>query len=288
MSSPLLVRQDWLDPLIQTALKEDVGAKDITTSALIPKDLTIKAAIEFKQKGVLCGIEVAEHVFRIVDEKLRFLPVAKDGEWIEEKREIAYIEGHAASILVAERTALNFLSHLSGIATLTKSFADKIKNTQAKIYDTRKTTPGLRVLEKYAVATGGGNNHRMGLFDQALIKDNHLRILRKTDLVSIVDKVKQAALKKTIIGIEVKNLAELKEALKSKADYILLDNMTPESVREATNLRKRTGAKIPFEVSGGICLENVLDYAQTGVERISAGCLTHEPPSIDTSLEIVG
>lgn len=275
-------------PIIQAALKEDVGVKDITTLSLIPRGMITKAEIEFKEKGVLCGLEIAERVFRLVDENLRFLPVAKDGEVIEKKREIAYIEGSAASILIAERTALNFLSHLSGIATVTKSFVDKVKNTPAKILDTRKTTPGLRTLEKYAVAVGGGQNHRVGLFDEALIKDNHLRILQKDSLISIVEKVRKSNLKKTVIGVEVKNLAELKEALKTSANYILLDNMTPETVREAMNLRRRAESKIPFEVSGGINLENVRDYAQTGVERISIGCLTHEPPSIDLSLEIVG
>src|SRR3989338_4061479 len=187
-----MLKTNWIDPIVKTALREDVGSKDITTSSVIPKNLSIKADIEFKQKGVLCGIEIAERVFRLVDENLRFLPVAKDGEVIEKKREIAYIEGSAASILIAERTALNFLSHLSGIATVTKAFVEKVKGTQARILDTRKTTPGLRMLEKYAVATGGGQNHRVGLFDEALIKDNHLRILQKDSLISIVEKVRKS------------------------------------------------------------------------------------------------
>ena len=283
-----MLKTNWIDPIVKTALREDVGSKDITTSSIIPKNLSIKADIEFKQKGVLCGIEIAERVFRLVDENLRFLPVAKDGEWIEKGREVAYIEGAASSILIAERTALNFLSHLSGVATITKAFVDQVKGTPAKILDTRKTTPGLRVLEKYAVATGGGTNHRFGLYDQVLIKDNHLRILRKTPLVDIVATAKKSTLKKTVIGIEVKNLLELKEALKSKADYILLDNMSVESVREAFLLRKKLGGKIELEVSGGVTLENVKDYAQIGVERISVGLLTHASPSIDVSLDIVG
>ncbi len=283
-----MLKTNWIDPIVKIALREDVGSKDITTSSIIPKNLSIKADIEFKQKGVLCGIEIAERVFRLVDENLRFLPVAKDGEWIEKGREVAYIEGSASSILIAERTALNFLSHLSGVATITKAFVDQVKGTPAKILDTRKTTPGLRVLEKYAVATGGGTNHRFGLYDQVLIKDNHLRILRKTPLVDIVATAKKSTLKKTVVGIEVKNLLELKEALKSKADYILLDNMSVESVREAFLLRKKLGGKIELEVSGGITLDNVKDYAQIGVERISVGLLTHASPSIDVSLDIVG
>ncbi len=276
------------DLLIKAALKEDVGSKDITTSAIIPKQLKIKADIQFKEPGVLCGIEIAERTFRLLDENLRFLPTAKDGEWIEKNREVAYIEGPAASVLAGERTALNFLGFLSGIATQTRAFVDKVKGTNAKILDTRKTTPTLRALEKYAVLTGGGVNHRQGLYDEALIKDNHLRILRKQPLEQIVAVVKQSVLKKTVVGIEVKNLAELKEALKTKADYILLDNMTPETVREAVNLRKRMESGIAFEVSGGLRLDNVHDYAQIGVERISVGSLTHSAPSIDVSLDIVG
>ncbi len=283
-----MLKTSLIDPIVKTALREDIGSKDITSFPIIPKNLTIKADIEFKEKGVLCGIDIAERVFRLTDENLRFLPVAKDGEVIEKGREIAYLEGSGASILMGERTALNFLSHLSGVATLTRAFVDKVKGTQAKILDTRKTTPGLRVFEKYAVFSGGGTNHRFGLYDQALIKDNHLRILRKEPLVQIVSKVKRAVLKKTTVGIEVKNLAELKEAFKADADYILLDNMSVEIVREAVNLRKRTGCKTELEVSGGIRLENVLDYAQTGVERISVGCLTHGAPAIDISLDIVG
>ena len=283
-----MLKTNWIDPIVKTALREDVGSKDITTSSIIPKNLSIKADIEFKQKGVLCGLEIAERVFRLVDENLRFLPVAKDGEGIEKGREGAYIEGSASSILIPQPPPLNFLSHLSGVATITKAFVDQVKGTPAKILDTRKTTPGLRVLEKYAVATGGGTNHRFGLYDQVLIKDNHLRILRKTPLVDIVATAKKSTLKRTVVGIEVKNLLELKEALKSKADYILLDNMSVENVREAFLLRKKTGSKIELEVSGGITLDNVKDYAQVGVERISVGLLTHASPSIDVSLDIVG
>ncbi len=277
-----------IDPIVKQAIREDVGSKDITTSSIIPKDRHIKADIEFKEAGILCGLQIAERVFRLVDEDLRFLPVARDGERIEKNREVAYIEGSAASILIAERAALNFLSHLSGVATRTREFVEKVKNTQANILDTRKTTPGLRLFEKYAVARGGGLNHRMGLYDQALIKDNHLRILRKESIGSVVSRLKESVLKRALVGVEVKNLMELKEALKTPVDYILLDNMSVESVREAVNLRRRTGGKILFEASGSITLDNVLDYAQTGVERISVGALTHHAPSIDVALDIVG
>ena len=283
-----MLKSILIDSLVKIALKEDVGANDITTSAIIPKNLAIKADIEFKQAGVVCGIEIAERVFRLVDENLRFLPVAKDGEWAEKGREIAYIEGLGASVLIAERAALNFISHLSGIATKTKEFVDKIKGTNAKIMDTRKTTPGLRVFEKYAVTVGGGTNHRFGLYDQVLIKDNHLRVLRNELLLDIIARAKQAVLKKTIVGVEVKNVVEFKEAMKSKADYILLDNMSVEAVREAVAHKKKIGSKINLEVSGGVNLNNVREYAQTGVERISVGALTHTAPSIDIALDIVG
>ncbi|MBI4353195.1 MAG: carboxylating nicotinate-nucleotide diphosphorylase [Candidatus Omnitrophica bacterium] len=283
-----MLKPSLIDPIVKIALKEDIGSKDITSSAVLPAQLTVKAAIIFKQKAVLCGVEVAERAFRLIDENLRFLPVAKDGERIESGREAAYIEGRAVSILAAERTALNFISRLSGVATKTGEFVDKIKHTAAKIMDTRKTTPGLRRLEKYAVITGGGVNHRLGLYDQVLIKDNHLRILRKTPLVDITERARRGVLKHTVIGIEVKNLMEFKEALKSRVDYILLDNMPVETVREAVALRQKAGVKVPLEVSGGINLENVTAYAELGVDRISVGALTHGATSIDVALDIVG
>ncbi|MBI3315453.1 MAG: carboxylating nicotinate-nucleotide diphosphorylase [Candidatus Omnitrophica bacterium] len=283
-----MLKPSVIDPIVKAALREDIGARDVTSSAALPRSLITKAAIQVNEKAVLCGLEIAERVFRLVDEDLRFLPVAKDGESVERGREIAYIEGSAQSLLMAERTALNFLSHLSGIATQTRAFVDKVRSTKVKIMDTRKTTPGLRALEKYAVLTGGGANHRFGLYDQALIKDNHLRVLRKRPLGEIVTQVKRSVLKKTLVGVEVKNLAELKEALQSAADYILLDNMTPEMVREAVNLKKRLGKGPAFEVSGGVDLDNVLDYASIGVERISIGALTHTFRAINLSLDIVG
>ncbi len=279
---------DVVDLIVKLALREDVGRKDLTSSALFPESKHIRAEIEAKQDGVLCGIEVAERVFRHVDENLRFLPVAKDGETLEPGREVAYIEGSALSILVAERTALNFLGHLSGVATLARRFADKVKGTKAVILDTRKTLPNMRLLEKYAVATGGGTNHRAGLYDQVLIKDNHLRILKDQSIPFLVETVRETVLKKTLVGIEVKNLKELAEALKTPVTYILLDNMDVETVREAVRLRDKAKSKIQLEVSGGISLDTVRAYADSGVERISVGALTHSAPWLDISLDIVG
>ena len=283
-----MLRAEVIDLIVKLALREDVGRKDITTSGIIPRAKHIHAEIEAREPGVLFGIEVAEKVFRAVDENLRFLPVAVDGEILEKGRAIAYIDGSAASILIAERTALNFLGHLSGIATHTSRFLDKVRGTGVKILDTRKTTPNLRLLEKWAVAAGGGANHRMGLYDQVLIKDNHLLVLKEMSITAILSEVRQTTLKNTVIGIEVKNLKELAEALKGKPNYILLDNMKPALVKEAVALRQKLQATVPFEVSGGVTLDNVREYAETGVERISVGELTHSAPWLDISLDITG
>ena len=283
-----MIRTNVIDLIVKLALREDVGSRDVTVSSIIPKNTHVKAEIEAQSTGIVCGVEIAEMVFRYVDENLRFLPVLKDGDSMEPGQEIAYIEGSAASVLIAERTALNFISHLSGISTLTRQFVEKVKGTSAKILDTRKTTPNLRVLEKYAVKTGGGTNHRAGLYDQILIKDNHLKILRNEKIVDIVARAKRSAMKNMPVGIEVKNMKELTEALKSQASYILLDNMKPEMVKECMVVRAQAQNKIPFEVSGGITLQNVRSYADLGVERISIGALTHTAPSLDVSLDIVG
>jgi nicotinate-nucleotide pyrophosphorylase (carboxylating) len=282
-----MLRIEVVDLIVKFALREDVGRKDLTSSALFSESHTIRAEIVAKEAGVLCGIGVAERVFRHVDEDLRFLPAAKDGEILEPDREIAYIEGSAASILAAERTALNFLGHLSGIATFTRHFVDKVRGTKAVILDTRKTTPNLRLLEKEAVAAGGGANHRFGLYDQVLIKDNHLRVLKDRSIPVIVETVREAVQKKTVVGLEVKNLKELAEALKTPVSYILLDNMSVETVREAVKMREKAKSKVPFEVSGGVWIDNVREYAETGVERISIGALTHSAPWLDVSLDIV-
>lgn len=274
--------------LIKEALKEDIGRRDLTSDSLIPTKSISKADCLFKQDGVLAGIEVAEQVFRHVDPEVRFLPVAKDGEKIEAGREVFYAEGSSRSILAAERVTLNFLSRLSGIATLTRSFVDKVSGYQAKIMDTRKTMPGYRVLERYAVRMGGGVNHRQGLFDQILIKDNHLKVMKDTPLLTLVKRARLGALKNTVIGVEVKTRQELKEALATTCQYILLDNMNVEQVAEAVKLRNEKKSPHILEVSGNVTIDNAADYAKTGVDRISVGRLTHSVPAIDISLEIVG
>jgi len=272
--------------IVRDALREDIGRGDITSRSTVSKNTQAKARIVFKQAGVACGLPVVKEVFKAVDAKLRVKLRAKEGSSVKRGRVVAVIEGPARSLLAAERTALNFLGRLSGIATLTRQFADKVKGAKAKIYDTRKTTPLLRELEKYAVRIGGGVNHRMGLWDQVLIKENHQAVASSQLLA---DSLKRLG-KRMKIEIEVRNLRELKDALKAKPDIILLDNMSVAQVKKAVELRRRftlhASRFTALEVSGGITLKNVRKYAKTGIERISVGALTHSAPAIDVSMKI--
>ena len=282
-----MIEQDpELEAILRAALKEDIGAKDLTAQ-LVPPGASAKADITFNEPGVLCGIQIVEKIFRMIDENLRFLPAAKDGDAIEPERVICYIEGPCRSILSAERVALNFLGYLSGIATLTNAFVKHAEGTRARILDTRKTTPTLRKLERYAVRTGGGQNHRFGLFDGVLIKDNHLASLKGFKFPEILKRARAVATRNASIGLEVTSIGQLKEALNCGFDYILLDNFPLERVKEAVELRKKVISSVEFEVSGGVKLDNVRDYARTGVERISIGALTHSARSIDVSLNLI-
>lgn len=268
-----------LKKFITQVLEEDLGSGDVTTATLISSEAQVTANIIAKQPMVLAGLDVAKKVFEYLDSDVEWNPKKKDGEMLKNGEVIAIAEGSARAILKGERVALNFLQRLSGIATLTRQFVDKVEGTKARILDTRKTTPGLRSLEKYAVQMGGGNNHRLGLFDRYLIKDNHIAA------VGSVSKAIEAVLsdKKNglLMEVEVKNFEELKEALKYPIDIILLDNFSVSQVKEALTLKK---GKIKFEASGGITLNNVLDYAKTGVDFISIGALTHSAPAVDISL----
>lgn len=265
--------------IIQQALKEDIGKGDITTDMLISPDLKIEAVIIAKEKGVIAGLAVAKEVFKAVDKKIIFKPNTKDAKMVFPSQAVAYIKGRARSILSAERTALNFLSHLSGIATLTGKFSDKVRPYKVKIFDTRKTLPGLRQLQKYAVRSGGGFNHRFSLDDMVLIKDNHIKAMQGCLSLPKVSKGCK-------IEIEVNNLKEFKDALKIKPDIIMLDNMKLDDIKKAVKLKK--GKKPILEVSGGINLKNVSAIARTGIDRISVGALTHSAPALDFSLEIHG
>ncbi|MDD5073085.1 MAG: carboxylating nicotinate-nucleotide diphosphorylase [Candidatus Omnitrophica bacterium] len=272
--------------MIRRSLDEDAADRDITSAALFQKPKTAQAAIISGEEGVLCGITIAMAVFVMRNSGIKFMPLAMDGEPIRPEQQIAYIEGDAKAILSAERTALNFLSRLSGISTLTAEFVEAVRPYRTKIMDTRKTTPGLRILEKYAVKTGGGTNHRIGLHDQVLIKDNHLAAAGYNwDAVSRA--VRSCQRKKIKAEIEVQDLKQFNEALKINPDIIMLDNMDLKEIKSAVALRDKYRHGLRLEVSGGVNLKNVKKIASTGVEMISIGALTHSVKAIDFSLEIV-
>jgi len=267
-------------PLIRAALAEDIGPGDVTTQAVIPKGREGKAVIVAKAYGVLAGLPIAEEVFREVAPQTSFEPLAQDGEPVAPGDVVAKVSGPLRGILTAERVALNFLCRLSGIATLTAKFVDAVAPYRAVILDTRKTTPGWRVLEKYAVRAGGGHNHRLGLYDMVLIKDNH--ILACGSITEAVRRVREAGVALPI-EVEVKTLEELEEALSLGVDRILLDNMDIPTLREAV---RRAAGRVPLEASGGVSLETVTEVAATGVDYISVGAITHSAPSLDLSLEL--
>ncbi len=269
-------------PIIMSALKEDMGTGDITGAVVLEKDINVTASIIAEGPCILCGVDVVKWVFNTLDERMIFNPLHKDGDRLKKNKRVASLKGSARNILTGERSALNFLARLSGISTLTGSFVEKLKGSKASIFDTRKTIPGLRELEKYAVKIGGGFNHRMGLWDQVLIKDNHLA------LCSMKDAIKKAKARHyKDIEVEVDDLNNFKVALEAGADIIMLDNMKIEDLRKAVKLnKKKKGSRPLLEYSGGVRLEDVTKIAKTGVDRISVGFLTHSAPSIDFSLEI--
>jgi len=278
--------------VVRVALKEDVGKEDITTNLIIPKGKKAKGIIRTaKEKGIIAGLPVAELVLKTVNKKVKFKAKVKEGERVKKGQIIAEISGDARSILIVERPALNFLQRLSGIATLTNRFVEKVKSHKVKIFDTRKTTPGLRYLEKYAVRCGGGYNHRMGLWDMVLIKDNHLRLQASgLRLQALVKKLRKRIPKRMEMEVEAKNLREVREALKARVDIIMLDNMDLKTMRKAVKLCRGSqvaGRRSPIiEASGGITLRNVTKIARTGVNRISIGALTHSAQALDISLDI--
>ncbi len=266
--------------LIEMALAEDIGPGDATSEAVLPDDLCLRGRIVVKARGVIAGLPIAGAVFARVDPSLRFVSLRSDGDRVAPGDVVAEVTGPARGMLSAERTALNFLQHLSGIATLTRAFVDAVAGTRAVILDTRKTHPGYRLLEKYAVRVGGGRNHRMGLYDMVLIKDNHIEAAG-----SITTAVRRAreAHPDLPIEVEVKDLDELREALEADVDRIMLDNFDLEAMREAVRL---TAGRVPLEASGGITLERVAAVAATGVDFISVGALTHSARALDLSMEV--
>ncbi len=277
-----------LDQLIDLALREDIGDGDITTRASVDPNLIGEAEILFRSGGPLAGQSIARRVFKTVDEKLRYAPMFEDGSIIEAGSVIATISGSLASILTAERTALNFIMRLSGIASLTRKFVDRVDGTNVKILDTRKTTPGMRHAEKYAVVCGGGYNHRKGLYDMIMIKDNHIRaagslpaaVKRCTDYR---DQIKSDIK----IEVEASSQIELEQALESGAKWIMLDNMNVEQIRDSVKKIRAFSKDIKIEISGGVNLDTVRQFAECGVDYISVGALTHSAPASDFSLNIV-
>ncbi|MFH1202083.1 MAG: carboxylating nicotinate-nucleotide diphosphorylase [Candidatus Omnitrophota bacterium] len=281
-----------INPLVKLGICEDIGRRDLTTEVLVPKANKLSAQLFAKEDLILCGLKISRLFFKALDKNIIFRPLVKDGSFVKKGKVIAVICGSARCILTAERSALNILTHLSGIATLTNKYVKKIKPYKAKIMDTRKTLPGLRLLEKYAVSCGGGKNHRFGLYDQILIKENHLHVIGGyKNLRKITKGNLKRIFKKNKVELEVRNLKEFIQALELNPDIIMLDNMKAADIRKAINLRDvpRGKSRYPWpqlEASGRINLKNIKKIAATGIEMISIGALTHSAPAVDISLEI--
>lgn len=272
----------WLDDLIKRALKEDIGHGDITTDSLVSQDHQSCGEFTAKADGVLAGVEVCSAVFACLDKSVFFEALKQDGDLVTKGDVIARVRGNTRTLLTGERLALNFVQRLSGIATLTYRMAEIIKPYPAVLVDTRKTTPGLRFLEKYAVKVGGGKNHRFGLYDGVMIKDNHIKAAG--GIKPAVEKIRSQIPHTIKIEVEVETLNQLEEALEAGADIIMLDNMSIDLMQKAVQMAK---GKALLEASGGINEENILSVAQTGVDFISSGALTHSAVSLDISFNLI-
>lgn len=267
---------------IKRALEEDIGTGDVTTDSVVPAGATLRGRIIAKQDGIVAGLDVANEVLRVLNVEITFDARVEDGSRVTQGAVLAEVTGDARALLTGERTALNFLGRMSGIATLTRRFVDAVAGTNATILDTRKTAPGLRMLDKLAVQLGGGENHRTGLFDMVLIKDNHIDFAGS--ITGAVERVRASGTRLPI-EVETRTLEDVREALDLGVERILLDNMRPETMREAVEL---VNGRAKLEASGNVTLENVLEVARTGVDYISVGALTHSPRVFDVSLEWVG
>jgi len=267
---------------VEEALKEDIGITgDITSNLILDDSNRSEFEIKSRQKGVISGLYLAETAFRLIDENIAFEKFKEEGDEVEVDDILVRIRGNSISILTAERTALNFLSHMSGIASATSLMAKKIKNTNTKIMCTRKTTPNLRIFEKFAVLSGGGKNHRFGLFDGILIKDNHIAL--SGSIKEAIKKAKNSSDKSIKVEVEVDNIDQFQEALENNPDIILLDNFNTSELKKAVEINND---KVLLEASGSVNIENVLDIAMTGVDFISSGWLTHSSPSLDFGLDL--
>ena len=280
---PLRLTHDHIDELLHRALAEDIGAGDVTTQALVPAHQLGVAGARAKQAGVLAGSAIAARVFSLLDGAVDATSLLADGELLTPGTTFLQVEGSLQAILTGERVALNILRHLSGIATLTRAFVQAVEGTNARIIDTRKTTPGLRLFEKYAVRVGGGHNHRIGLFDGVLIKDNHIAACGS--VTAAVERARTSVHHLLKIQIEAESLEQVAEALEAGVDGILLDDMSPEMMATAVEMAQ---GRAFTEASGGITLESVRDAARTGVDLISVGMLTHSAAALDISLDIEG
>ncbi len=294
---------EYVQRLVQTALEEDIGAGDATVLATIPARATGTARIIVREDLVCAGLPMAEKVFRALDPEMKMEQRVQDGELVSKGTVLLHLHGKARAILTGERTALNFLGRLCGIATTVQHFVEKIQGTRAKIRDTRKTTPGLRLLEKYAVRKGGGTNHRIGLYDAILLKENHIALAGgvkqaldqahsyaalhyKPDALTAYEEAVPSRASDTVlpIQIEVRDERELREALSAGAEAVLLDNMTPAEAKQCVELAHELRPDCVAEISGGITLENVRAYAETGADFLSSGTLTHSAPAANLSL----
>ncbi len=289
---------DKISNIVQSAIQEDIGKGDITSEIFIPRGSESEGTFIAKEDGIVAGLPVARYVFSQIDKNLVFTSNIEEGSRINKDTTIANVKGSTLSILSAERLVLNFLQRLSGIATLTNRFIEKVKGHKIQIMDTRKTTPVWRYLERYAVRAGGGTNHRMGLYDQILIKDNHLKIMRvgrekNGSFTELIKKARNQIDNGVLIEVEIEDIIHVEDALDASVDIIMFDNMRPTEINTALDMIKEYERKhkIPkavlTEVSGNITLENISAYAQTGVDRISVGAITHSAKSLDISLEIV-
>ena len=267
--------------LLQRALTEDIGAGDLTSHLTLPADLELEAVLVARSELVVCGLRVAACAFSEVDSRIRFTAALGEGEIASSDAPLAFVSGPARGILTAERTALNFVARMSGVATTTRDFVQRVAGTGADIVDTRKTLPGWRVLDKYAVAVGGGTNHRAGLFDAVLVKDNHIAAVG--GVAAAVKAARMGTPAHLWLQVEVESEADAEAALEAGADSLLLDNRSLDELRA---LAARFGARTTLEASGGVDLGTVRQIAETGVHRISIGALTHSAPSADISLEV--
>ena len=273
---------DSADDIIRLALAEDIGPGDITTYTVVPPEATATGHFLFKQDGVLSGIGIAGRVFELIDTRVEWTPLVENGDIASAGTVVATVSGPAQAILIGERTALNMAQRLSGVATMTRAFVEAVAGTRARIVDTRKTTPGMRVFEKGAVRHGGGTNHRFGLYDGVLIKDNHIAALGG-DIRRAIHAARASAPHTIKVEVEVTSLVQLEIALDAEADIVMLDNMRQDEMREAVT---RTAGRALLEASGGVRLDTVRAIAETGVDLISVGALTHSAPAIDISLEL--